>query len=155
MRHAFALIAAALLTAGCAGIMGGQDSPANDFEREVRANEMRIKEDRTRSNLAQIESSLSDYIKAGNPIPKSLNKLVPKYLAEVPPLDLPVCGGAESDTVMVYPSDVLRDGQVNGTRLRGTGRWGYVFTDDRVVIFVDCLKPALNGLPWYQVRGVY
>ena len=42
---------------------------------------------------------------------------------------------------------VLRDGQVDGSRLRGTGRWGYVFTDDRIVIFVDCLKPSLRGVP--------
>jgi len=30
-----------------------------------------------------------------------------------------------------------------------------VFTDDRIVIFVDCLKPSLRGVPWYQERGVY
>ena len=153
MRLTLALAAAAMT--GCAGIMGGPGMSDNEFDREIRANEMRIKEDRTRSSLARIESSLADYIRAGNPIPDSLDKLIPKYLAEVPSLDLPVCGSLDSNRVTMYPADALRDGQVNGTRLRGTGRWGYVFSDERVVIFVDCLKPALNGVPWYQIRGVY
>jgi hypothetical protein len=56
---------------------------------------------------------------------------------------------------MTYPPDVLRGGQVDGSRLRGTGRWGYVFNQNRVVIFVDCLKPSNKGIPWYQERGVY
>ena len=154
MGRVWCLAAAALLTAGCAGMIGGVDLPANDFDKETGTNETRVKEDRARSSLAQIESSLFDYTKAEKKIPASLNPLVPKYLAAVPPIDLPVCG-RESEKVEIYSADILRDGQVDGTRLRGTGRWGYVFNSERVVIFVDCLKPALDGVPWYQVRGVY
>ena len=145
--------AAALLTAGCAG-MFSRDEAAVDFDKETSANEARVKEDRVRSSLAQIETRLSDYTKTEKKVPAKLELLVPKYIAEIPTLDLPVCG-RESNKVEVYSPEVLRDGQVDGSRLRGTGRWGYVFTDDRIVIFVDCLKPSLRGVPWYQERGVY
>jgi len=146
--------AAVLLTAGCAGMFGGKDEATVDFDNETSANELRVKEERARSSLAQLETRLADYTKTENKIPEKLEKLVPKYLAEIPTLDLPVCG-RESNKVEVYPPTILRDGQVDGSRLRGTGRWGYVFTEERIVIFVDCLKPSLRGVPWYHERGVY
>ena len=152
MRNIMLTAAAVLLTAGCAGMLG-KDEASADFDKETSANEARIKEDRVRSSLAQIEARLADYTKT-LPIPAKLEKLVPKYLAEIPSLDLPVCGH-ESNKVEVYSPDILRDGQVDGSRIRGSGHWGYVFNDTRVVIFVDCLKPSLRGLPWYQERGVY
>lgn len=142
-----------VLMSGCGG-MFAKDEAAEDFAKETSANEARVKEDRVRSSLAQLEARLADYIKTEKKIPVKLEKLVPKYLAEVPSLDLPVCG-RESSKVETYSPEILRDGQVDGSRLRGTGRWGYVFTDDRIVIFVDCLKPSLRGVPWYQERGVY
>jgi len=144
---------AALLTAGC-GALFTKDEAALEFDKETSANEARVKEDRVRSSLAQIETRLSDYTKAEKRIPVKLESLVPKYMAEVPSLDLPPCG-RESNMVEIYPAEILRDGQVDGSQLKGTGRWGYVFTDDRIVIFVDCLKPSLRGVPWYQERGVY
>lgn len=147
------LLTAILLSAGCAGLMG-KDEAAMDFDKETSATEARVKEDRVRSSLAQIETRLADYTKTEKKIPTKLQSLVPKYLGEIPSLDLPVCG-RESSKVEIYPPDVLRDGQVDGSRIRGTGRWGYVFTDDRIVVFVDCLKPSLRGIPWYQERGVY
>lgn len=147
------LTAVVLLTAGCAGLFG-KDEAAADFDKETSANEAKVKEDRARSSLAQLETRLSDYNKTENKIPTKLESLVPKYIAEIPSLDLPVCG-RESNKVEVYSPEILRDGQVDGSRLRGTGHWGYVFTDDRIVIFVDCLKPSLRGVPWYQERGVY
>lgn len=143
----------ALMTAGCGGLFA-KDEAAADFDKETSANEAKVKEDRVRSSLAQFETRLSDYTKTEKKIPAKLERLVPKYLAEIPSLDLPVCG-RESNKVEVYPPEILRDGQVDGSRLRGTGHWGYVFTDDRIVIFVDCLKPSLRGVPWYQERGVY
>ena len=148
------LTATLLLTAGCAAMLGGKDESAADFENETSANEARVKEDRVRSSLAQLEARMADYTKTERTIPTKLEKLVPKYLGEIPTLDLPVCG-RESSQVEVYPTDVLRDGQVDGSRIRGTGRWGYVFNDRQIVIFVDCLKPSLRGVPWYQERGVY
>jgi len=147
-------VVSVVLMSGCAGMFGGRDEAADDFAKETSANEAKVKEDRVRSSLAQLEARLSDYTKTEKKIPAKLEKLVPKYLAEIPSLDLPVCG-RESSKVEVYGPEILRDGQVDGSRLRGTGRWGYVFTDDRIVIFVDCLKPSLRGVPWYQERGVY
>ncbi len=145
---------AVLLTAGCAGMFGGKDEATADFDKETSANELAVKEEKVRSSLAQLETRLADYTKTEKKIPPTLQKLVPKYLGEIPSLDLPVCGH-ESNKVQVYSPEILRDGQVDGSRIRGTGNWGYVFTDDRIVIFVDCLKPSLRGVPWYQERGVY
>lgn len=145
---------AALLTAGCAGMFGGKDEAAMDFDKETSANELQVKEEKVRSSLAQLEARLADYTKTEKKIPATLQKLVPKYLGEIPSLDLPVCG-RETSQVEVYSPVVLRDGQIDGSRIKGTGRWGYVYTNDRIVIFVDCLKPSLRGVPWYQERGVY
>lgn len=142
------------MMSGCAGMFGGKDEAAADFDKDTSANEARVKEDRVHSSLSQLEARLSDYTKTEKKIPAKLELLVPKYIAEIPTLDLPVCGH-ESNKVEIYPADVLRDGQVDGSRLRGTGHWGYVFNEYQVVIFVDCLKPSLRGTPWYQERGVY
>ena len=153
MKNIILMAAAVLLTAGCAS-MFGKDEAAVDFDKETSANEARVKEDRVRSALAQIETRLADYTKTEQKIPAKLESLVPKYLGEIPTLDLPVCGH-ETNKVEVYSPAILRDGQVDGSHLKGSGHWGYVFTEDRIVIFVDCLKPSLRGIPWYQERGVY
>ena len=153
MKNIILTAVAVFMTAGCANLFG-KDEAAADFDKETSANEAKVKEDRVRSSLAQLETRLSDYTKTEKKIPAKLERLVPKYLAEIPALDLPVCG-RESNKVEVYSPEILRDGQVDGSRLRGTGHWGYVFTEERIVIFVDCLKPSLRGVPWYQERGVY
>jgi hypothetical protein len=145
---------ALILCSACAGMFGGKDEASMDFDKETSANEARVKEDRVRSSLAQLEARMADYTKTEKKIPEKLEKLVPKYLAEIPALDLPACG-RETNKVETYRPDVLRDGQVDGSRIRGTGRWGYVFNDRQIVIFIDCLKPSLRGVPWYQERGVY
>jgi hypothetical protein len=146
------LLAAVVLFSGCA--MFAKDEAAADFDKETSANEVKVKEDRARSSLAQLEARLSDYTKTEKKIPSKLESLVPKYLGEIPTLDLPVCG-RESNKVEIYPPDILRDGTIDGSRLRGSGHWGYVYSDYQIVIFVDCLKPSLRGTPWYQERGVY
>ncbi|MBI4061532.1 MAG: hypothetical protein HY403_08890 [Elusimicrobia bacterium] len=147
------LTASVLFAAGCAGTFT-KDEAAADFDQETSANEARVKEDRTRSSLAQLEARMADYTKTEKKIPARLDQLVPKYIADVPALDLPVCG-RETNKVETYPPEILRDGQVDGSRIRGTGRWGYVYNDYQIVIFVDCFKPSLRGVPWYQERGVY
>ncbi|MDE2510287.1 MAG: hypothetical protein KGL74_04120 [Elusimicrobia bacterium] len=150
---ALALVAGGVLS-GC-GMLGiTKDEASIDFDRETRADDIKVREDKTRSDLGRIEAAIADYYKTNAAIPKRLDLLVPKFLAEVPPLDVPECG-KETTEVEYYPPDVLRGGQVDGTRLRGSGRWGYVFNGRRVVIFVDCLKRSDAGVPWYQVRGVY
>ncbi len=145
------VVAASL--AACASMTGKDDASA-DFEREARAEDVRVREDKARTALASLESALADYVKAERKIPARLESLVPKYIAGIPSVDLPICG-RETDKVQSYPSEVLRDGVVDGSRLLASGRWGYVFDDARVVVFVDCLKPSTKGVPWYQERGVY
>jgi len=154
MKRRAALIVLSAGLAGCASVFGGKDEAAADFDKETSATEARIKEDKVHSILGRLEASIADYYKVEKHIPEKLSQLVPKYLAEIPSLDLPVCGH-ETEKVQIYPSDVLRDGRVDGSRLKGTGRWGYVFNDRQVIVFVDCLKPTSRGVPWYQERGVY
>lgn len=153
MRRILTLTILAASFSGCAGLWGKDESSA-DFDKETSAAEARIKEDRVRSALGRFEESISNFYKAEKRIPERLDQLVPKYLAEVPSLDLPACG-RETEKVQAYPADILRGGQVDGSRLRGTGRWGYVYNERQVVVFVDCLKTSSRGIPWYQERGLF
>lgn len=150
------MLALAVLTASLSGCstLFARDEAAADFEKETSAAEMRIKEERVRSLLGRFEESIADYYKTEKRIPEKLELLIPKYLAEIPSLDLPACGH-ETEKVEIYPPDILRGGQVDGSHLKGTGRWGYVYNDRQVVIFVDCLKSSSRGIPWYQERGVF
>lgn len=153
---AFSLIlaVAALSFSGCRGMIG-RDEISRQVDSDVLNSERQVRDSRTLSSLAKIESSLSDYIKTEKRIPAKLEWLVPKYLAEIPPVEIGVAGHAESSEVKVYPSDVLRDGQIIGARILDTGKWGYVFNERQVVIFVDCTHKSSRGRPWYQERGVY
>jgi hypothetical protein len=146
-------LAVALAAAGCADMTGAKDIPT-DIETQTGAADARAQENDTRTSLGQIETALAAYVKAENKIPDDLDALVPKYLGAIPPLDVTVCGRRTED-VQKYSSDVLHDGQVDGTRIKGRGLWGYVHDGRRVVVFVDCLKPSANGTPWYQIRGIY
>lgn len=153
MRRLCAMLLAAGALGGCGGLLE-KDEAAQDFERATSAADSRIKEDKVKTILGRFESAIADYYKTEKRIPAKLGSLVPKYMAEIPELDLPACG-RETDKIQEYPATILRDGQVDGSRLRGSGRWGYVYNDRQVVVFVDCLKPSTEGVPWYQVRGVY
>ena len=147
------LLALASAAFACASPSARDDS-ADTFERATRRGETNFHETKARANLASIESAMADYIKAERKIPEQLTDLVPKYIASLPSVDLPACG-SETDRVQNYGPGILRDGAVDGTRLKGTGRWGYVHGQEQVVIFIDCLKPSSAKLPWYQERGVY
>jgi hypothetical protein len=153
-RALFVLASVSLLSAGLSGCgFFSKDAASMDFDKETSADDARVLEDKTRTSLSALESAVADYVKAENKVPAKLDLLIPKYLAQIPSLDVPACGG-ESSSVQNYPPSILRDGQVDGSSIRGTGRWGYVYNDARVVIFVDCLKPSSSGVPWYQMRGV-
>jgi len=153
MRRILTLSILAASFSGCAGFFA-KDEASADFDKETSAADARVREDRVRSALDRFEESIANFYKAEKRIPERLDQLVPKYLAEVPSLDLPACG-RETERVQVYPADILRDGQVDGSRLKGTGRWGYVYNERQVVIFVDCLKASSRGIPWYQERGLF
>jgi hypothetical protein len=138
---------------GCASLTG-KDAASIEFDKETSADDARVREDKTRNSLSSLESAVSDYVKTEQKVPDKLELLIPKYIAQIPSLDIPACGG-ESNQIQNYPPSILRDGQVDGASIRGTGRWGYVYNDARVVVFIDCLKPSSAGVPWYQMRGVY
>jgi hypothetical protein len=154
MKHLLLLaVFSAAGPTGCA-FLTGKDEASAEFERETSADDARVREDKARTNLGALESAIADYVKAEKQIPDKLDKLVPKYIAVIPSLDLPACG-RETEGVQNYPSSVLRDGVVDGALLHGSGRWGYVYNEHRVVVFIDCVKPSSKGLPWYQERGVF
>lgn len=155
MKTLLAVAATAVLSStlsGCA--MFGKDDSAVEFDKDTGAADTQMLEDKARTNLGTIEAALADYVKEKGAVPEKLDQLIPKYLAAIPPLDVPACG-RETERVQNYPPEVLRDGQVDGARLLGTGRWGYVYDQTRVVVFVDCLKTSGKGVPWYQERGVF
>jgi protein-disulfide isomerase len=151
---AFAAVAGLASCFSACASMTGKDASSAEFDKETNADDASVSESRTRMSLGALESAVADYVKTEGRIPEKLDLLIPKYLAQIPSLDVPVCGH-ETNTVESYPSAILRDGQVDGTAIHGTGRWGYVYNEQRVVIFVDCLKPSSKGTPWYQVRGAY
>ncbi|MDX6770066.1 MAG: hypothetical protein SF051_11080 [Elusimicrobiota bacterium] len=154
MRHLLPVVFAASLAA-CSSLTGARDmGGSSDFESDTSATDLRVREDRARAGLGKIESSLADFVKTEKKIPARLEELIPKYLAELPTLSLPTCG-RDTDRVEPYGPEILRGGQVDGSRIKGTGRWGYVYNDGRVVVFVDCVKPSTRGVPWYQERGAY
>jgi hypothetical protein len=144
--------ALALGAAACRGMLREDISP--EVEQTFQEADTRARESRTLSGLAKLEEGLSDYVKAEKKIPKRLEDLIPKYLAEMPTVELPVRGHQDTARVEVYPPEVLRDGRVDGSRLKDTGRWGYVFNDRQVVVFVDCTHKSGRGPAWYQERGV-
>lgn len=148
------LVLMAVLCAGCKG-MGGRDEISRQVDADVRDSDGMIRESRTLSGLAKIEESLDAYVKHENRIPTKLEQLIPKYLAEIPTVELGLPNHNDTNVVKVYPTDVLRDGQVTGARISDTGKWGYVFNDRQVVVFVDCTHKSSRGRPWFQERGVY
>lgn len=145
---AFVLFAA--LLSGCRGMLGEAVSP--EVEADADEVERKAKEVQTISAIAKIEESIAAYVKAERKIPERLEDLVPKYLGEIPP----VTGAGkhrETSAVRIYPANTLRDGHVDGTRLRDSGRWGYVYNDRQVIVFVDCTHKASSGRAWYLERG--
>ena len=148
------LAGAAAVLAGCAGALGGrEDRITSEVDQSVREAESRAQLSRTLSSLAKLEEALTASIKREGRVPESLDQLIPRYLAEIPPVELGVSGHSDSALVRNYPPGVLRAGQIDGSQLRDTGRWGYVHNDRQVVVFIDCThKSALAGKPWYQVR---
>lgn len=141
--------------AGCSSEQIREDNITREVQQSVADAEAKGRESRTLSSLAKIEESIAAYVNTEKQIPKTLDDLVPKYLAEIPSLEIDVRGHPETTKVRVYPADILRDGQIDGTRLKDTGRWGYVHNDRQVVVFIDCTHRSKRGHPWYQQKGVY
>lgn len=152
MRTAFRVLTLAVGLAGCSA-WRADETITKETEENIRRTDDSVRRTRTLSSLAKIEESLAAYTRAEHSIPPSLETLVPKFLAEIPVVEIP--RHRDSTKVQIYPAEVLQDGQIDGSRLRDSGRWGYVHKGRQVVVFVDCTHPSGNGRPWFQERGAY
>jgi hypothetical protein len=159
MTKAFALALSLFALVGCTPASQGQGRReaeiSDEVSRTIRDSEARSRQSRTMSSLSKLEEAVASFVKIENRIPKNLFELVPKYLAEMPPAELGVRGHRDRDTVKIYPSTVLRDGQIDGSQIKDTGGWGYVHSDNQIVIFIDCTHQSRDGKLWYQEHGVY
>jgi hypothetical protein len=145
-------LALVLALSGCR-MLGLKDESAGELERNLQDSDIKVRETRTLASLAEMETALASFVKGERRIPDSLDELVPKYLAEIPSVDIAVGGHNETNAVRYYASDLLRDGQLDGTKLKDTGRWGYVHNERQVVVFVDCTHPSSRGKPWYREKS--
>jgi hypothetical protein len=102
-----------------------------------------------------MERSLNDFIQAEGRIPKKLEELMPKYLADIPETELSVRGHKDTNAVTLYGPEIISGGRINGAKLQDTGGWGYVYNDRQVILFVDCVHKMMSGKLWYEARGVY
>jgi len=152
MRDLGLVMGVVLALAGCRGL-GVKDEASTELERTFLESEVQVRESRTRSSLIEMESALSSFVKQERRIPDKLDELIPKYMAAIPAVDIGAGGHRETSDVKYYRSDLLRDGQIDGTKLQDSGKWAYVHNDRQVVIFVDCTHPNSRGRPWYQERG--
>jgi hypothetical protein len=144
-----------LLLAGLSACGMTKDEPTNEVDQNASSVDFKAKETRTLSNLAKLEASVAAYIEAEKKIPPDLDSLIPRYLADIPTVELGLSKHRDNNDVKVYPAAVLRDGAIDGSQLKDSGRWGYVHNDRQVVIFVDCTHRTSGGSPWYQARGVF
>src|SRR5262245_20131219 len=128
------LIAGCMLLAACSRQATRDDSISREVERTIRDSDQRAKESRTMSALAKLEEALTAYVGSERSVPASLDVLVPKYLAEIPTVELDVRGHRDNNRVQIYGPEILRDGQIDGSQLQDTGRWGYVRSPRQVVV---------------------
>jgi hypothetical protein len=154
-RTTIAAVLAAAVLAGCGTAPGREDQISQEVEKSVQDAETRARESRTMSALAKLEEAIAAYIGAEKRIPDSIEELIPKYLAEVPSVEIDARGHHDNNAVRKYPASILMDGQIDGSQLKDSGRWGYVHNDRQVVIFIDCTHQSRRGHPWYMQHGVF
>lgn len=147
------LAAAALAAAGCGGFT--RDRITREVEQNVQEVDLRAIESRTLGHLSALEAAIADFYRAENRAPAKLEELIPKFLPDIPQVELGVRGHSATNEVRKYPPEVIQDGVIDGVQLKDTGRWGYAAKGNRVIVFVDCVHRTSKGNPWYQERGVY
>jgi len=150
-----AAAAAVLSLPGCRfGGPGFKSKPSGGMEGEVETADRYSRESHTLSSLAILERAVASYVR-DHKIPDTLDVLIPDYLAEIPVAELAVEDHEDTSKVMYYPADIIRGGAIDGTKLKDSGKWGYVHNDHQVIIFVDCIHLNSRGKPWYAERGVF
>lgn len=155
-RHLWVALGLIVSVAGCGGTRESRDeSITREVEKKAAEVETSARRSRTLSSLAKLEEALASFVKAERRIPDSLDELIPKYLAEIPSVEIDVRGHRDNALVKAYPTSVLRDGQIDGSQLKDSGRWGYVHNERQIVVFVDCTHPSGNGMPWYREKGAF
>ncbi|MFA6316367.1 MAG: hypothetical protein WC943_03030 [Elusimicrobiota bacterium] len=148
-----ACVAAFALLCGCQTL--GEERPAVELDQEATEVDFVVKESRTLSILAKLETAIADFYKTEGKVPRKLTDLVPKYLADIPTVELVGARHKDTSAVQYYPADIIRDGQIDGSRLKDSGKWGYAYNEKQVIVFVDCTHRNSKGVPWFQVRGIY
>ena len=153
----FAALATALACAPSTKLFSDSSSRAMDAE----ASKVRVQADesQTLSFLGNIDSAIAAYYHDTGSIPPDIKSLVPKYLFEIPIVELGLTDYRNTRMVTVYPPSILKDGRVNGEKIKNTGGWGYVVNGNQVIAFVDSTAalryPLDTHAPkyWYQQSG--
>jgi hypothetical protein len=148
-----ACVAALAFLCGCQTL--GEEHQAVELDQEARDIDQVVKETKTFSALAKIETALDEYLRTEGKVPAKLTDLIPKYLADIPSVELVGARHKDTSAVQYYPGGVIRDERIDGSQLRDSGKWGYAFTEKQVIIFVDCTHRNSKGIPWFQARGIY
>lgn len=138
-----------------------KSSASKDMDDAATKIEVRADESQTLSFLGNIDSAIAAYYQDQHKIPENLDVLVPKYLFEIPLVELGIPGHHNTRRVTVYGPEVLRNGHIDGGKIKDTGGWGYVVNGRQVIAFVDCTQPLRDPLSpsaprfWYQQVGAH
>ncbi|MBI4057065.1 MAG: hypothetical protein HY399_05900 [Elusimicrobia bacterium] len=109
-----------------------------------------------RENLTQIRTAiLARFEEDRGAYPKDLSGLVPKYLQDLPVLQL--SDHPRTKEVMLYGDEActrsrVKGGWIDGTTLKDTGKWGYVNDKKSTCwgrVFIDCTHVDPKGEFWF------
>ncbi len=160
MRQSFIFFAALAASLACApSTKLFSDSSSRKMDAEASKAQVQAEESQTLSFLGNIDSAIAAYYHDTSSIPPDIKSLVPKYLFEIPIVELGLPDYRNTRMVTVYPPSILKDGRVNGKKIKNTGGWGYVVNGNQVIAFVDStavLRYPLDAHApkyWYQQSG--
>lgn len=148
-------VIASIFAGGCIHAFGSKPESSPGVEADVAHADQYAYESKTLSNLAALEIGVDDFIKTEGRIPDDLDQLIPKYIAEIPAVELGIPAHKDTNKVRYYPAGVIRDGVIDGTQIEDTGRWGYAHNDHQVIVYVDCVHQSSRKKSWYRERGVF
>lgn len=142
--------------AGCSFQFGLKSERPLSLESAAGRSDRCSRESRTLSRLAALDLLVNDAVKGGYEVPEKLDELARQYLAGMPAVELGLPEfHRDTNEVEYYPSSVIRDGKLDGARLKDTGRWGYARNERQALLFIDCAHQSSRGRPWYLERGVF
>lgn len=152
----FSAVLAALFFSGCRVGFGGRRAPAPPAPiLEITELERALMESRTLSNLAALEAALGQFIAKEGKAPAKLEELIPKYISELPPLELGFLGHKTGKGSLRYPPELIQNEILEGSRLEDSGLWGYAGSGLKGKVFVDCSHSTSRGILWYREKGMF